>query len=413
MVQGAENAPAAGTWTAPSGMAQRVQQAGGTSVAGAMADQVGGLAGATGTRIATFSQSSQLVGVLVALRPVTSTAYGYDTRGDRTSVMPTGGTATSLAYDEANRLKAYGASVTYAYNGDGLRASKTVSGTTSSFAWDEAEGLPSLLVDGTTNYIYGPGGLPLEQVAGSTVSYYHHDELGSTRALTNSAGSVAATYTYDAYGKLAGSTGSISNPFGYAGQYTDAETGFQYLRARYYDPATAQFLTRDPLAALTGGAYEYASGDPLNDTDPSGMIDAEHGWCNAIEFAKHPSRIARCYIARVAGEDAIRAAQRLGRAHDFPDGVVDALRHCLWSSALTELFGSRDAKGFTDRHERADLQNHMNTHAQSHQDQVNNAVGRAIGREVRDSCSVMERDEENERRCVIAATTGQLQLAPG
>lgn len=54
-------------------------------------------------------------------------------------------------------------------------------------------------------------------------------------------------------------------------QYTDAETGFQYLRARYYDLATGNFLTRDPLEAETREAYGYVGGDPLNRVDPSGM----------------------------------------------------------------------------------------------------------------------------------------------
>src|SRR5579875_3344545 len=45
------------------------------------------------------------------------------------------------------------------------------------------------------------------------------------------------------------------SPFGYAGQYTDPETGFQYLQARYYDLATGQFLTRDPLVELNAVRY--------------------------------------------------------------------------------------------------------------------------------------------------------------
>jgi RHS repeat-associated protein len=137
--------------------------------------------------------------------------------------------------------------------------------------WDQAEDLPLLLADGTTNYVYGPGGVPLEQVSGSTVYYFHHDQLGSTRVLTNSAGATVATYTYDPYGKLTASTGSVTNPFGYAGQYTDAETGFQYLRARYYDPATGGFVSRDPIARMTGAPYAYADSSPLNGTDPSGL----------------------------------------------------------------------------------------------------------------------------------------------
>ena len=55
-------------------------------------------------------------------------------------------------------------------------------------------------------------------------------------------------------------------------EYTDAETGFVYLRARYFDPATGQFISRDPLVALTGSAYGYVDGNPLNFTDPLGLI---------------------------------------------------------------------------------------------------------------------------------------------
>ena len=55
------------------------------------------------------------------------------------------------------------------------------------------------------------------------------------------------SYTYDPYGSLAASTGSVPNPFGYAGGYTDTESGLEYLTNRYYDPTTAQFLSVDPL----------------------------------------------------------------------------------------------------------------------------------------------------------------------
>lgn len=51
----------------------------------------------------------------------------------------------------------------------------------------------------------------------------------------------------------------------------DPETGLQYLRARYYDPGTGQFLTRDPAEALTREPYAYAGDNPLSFTDPSGL----------------------------------------------------------------------------------------------------------------------------------------------
>jgi RHS repeat-associated protein len=134
-----------------------------------------------------------------------------------------------------------------------------------------AGGLPLLLQDRVASYIYGPGGQILEQVQGTNAYYYHADQLGSVRALTDQSKAVVATYTYDAYGQHTASTGSAPNPFRYAGQYRDAESGLYYLRARYYDPATQQFLTVDPALAATEQAYAYAAGSPLNATDPSGL----------------------------------------------------------------------------------------------------------------------------------------------
>jgi RHS repeat-associated protein len=101
--------------------------------------------------------------------------------------------------------------------------------------------------------------------------WYHHDQLGSTRLVTNSTGVSQATYTFDAYGGLASSTGSVTNPFLFCGQYQDAESGIYYLRARYYDPVTGQFIQLDPALAATRQPFGYAAGNPLNLGDPTGL----------------------------------------------------------------------------------------------------------------------------------------------
>jgi hypothetical protein len=102
-----------------------------------------------------------------------------------------------------------GTAATYAYNGDGLRMSKTVNGTTTQQTWNTAEGLPLLIQDGTIKEIDGLGGLPLEQITGNgRVSYDIHDQLGSTRELVASGGQIVTFYAYDAYGTL--QTSSIS-----------------------------------------------------------------------------------------------------------------------------------------------------------------------------------------------------------
>jgi RHS repeat-associated protein len=209
--------------------------------------------------------------------PTQDLTLSYDANGDRTGQTDSvSGAASGYGYDKADRLVTATVGSTSAscgYDGDGLRTSKTVNGTTTQQTWDAAAGLPLVLQDGTTRYVTGPGGLPIEQVAADgTVLYDVQDQLGSTRGLLNGAGQTVATYTYDPYGRQTAHTGTASTPFGYVGQYTDTETGLQYLRARYYDPATAQFLTRDPLQDVSRQSYGYAADDPLNHVDPSGKF---------------------------------------------------------------------------------------------------------------------------------------------
>jgi RHS repeat-associated protein len=55
----------------------------------------------------------------------------------------------------------------------------------------------------------------------------------------------------------------------------DSRSALFYLRARYYDPSTAQFLSRDPLVSQTREPYGYVYDDPLNATDPTGLICLE------------------------------------------------------------------------------------------------------------------------------------------
>lgn len=221
-----------------------------------------------------WTSATTVSGGMCGTVPSGATSYSYDSRGNRTSSSPSGGTALNYTYDQADRLTGYGSSATYAYNGDGLRTSKTVSGTAEGFVWDQTSPVPLLLKDGGTSFIYGPDSQPLEQVTSSgTVTWLHHDQLGSTRVLTSSSGSVVGTASYDAYGRTTASTGPVTTPLGYAGGYTDAESGLVYLVNRYYDPATGQFLNVDPLVATTQAPYTYTSDNPLNLTDPLGLND--------------------------------------------------------------------------------------------------------------------------------------------
>ena len=228
-------------------------------------------------------------------QPSTTTTYGYDQTGDLTSIERPEGESKPKIED------------TYAYNGEGLRTSQTINGTTSYYAWDMAEELPLILSDGTNSYIYGPNGLPIEQINNTTgaVTYLHHDQAGSTRLLTGSTGKTEATFTYGAYGELTGSTGTATTPLGYDGQYTSSDTGLIYLRNRVYDPSTAQFLSVDPLVKLTGAPYNYAGDNPVNEGDPTGLLGwSEIGQAVGVGLVCVATDGAGCVAAGLADLDA-------------------------------------------------------------------------------------------------------------
>lgn len=226
----------------------------------------------TSNRLCWSTTTTPAPGATCASPASGSTTYSYDPEGDRTTAV-TGSTTTTSSYDQVGRLTGYSqgtTAATYAYNGSGQRTAKTVGGATTHFTWD-GSATPLLLCDGATSYLYGPGGAPVEQIAGSTTQWYFHDQLGSTRALTDSTGAVTGSYAYTPYGTVSAHTGTAATALQYTGQYTDAESGLVYLRARYYDPATAQFLTVDPDLDVTLSPFGYASDNPLNGIDPSGM----------------------------------------------------------------------------------------------------------------------------------------------
>jgi len=199
--------------------------------------------------------------------PAGSTSYTFDALGNRTK----SGTATTYGYDQANRLTSFTGpqgNATYGYDGDGLRAAKTTSASTATFVWD-SEATPNLLADGATSYLYGPEGLPVEQFGAGGAAWFVHDQLGSTIGLLNGSGALAGTYTYTAYGAVTAG-GTLRTPLQYTGQYTDAESGLVYLRARCYDPATALFLSVDPLVDKTRQPYAYSGDNPVNFSDITG-----------------------------------------------------------------------------------------------------------------------------------------------
>src|SRR5271157_2964120 len=108
----------------------------------------------------------------------------------------------------------------------------------------------------------------------------------SVHPLTNPAGAPTDTYDYDAFGNKINSTGTTPNNFMYRGEEFDSDLGLYYLRARYYNPLTGRFMSRDPYDGYIGipvtlHKYLYAGSDPVNHVDPRGRFLAEYALENA------------------------------------------------------------------------------------------------------------------------------------
>src|SRR5262249_11124672 len=151
------------------------------------------------------------------------------------------------------------------------RIYKSSSSGTSIYAYDGDNLVEETNGTGTSvaRYSQGPNiDEPLAMLRSGATSYYQADGLGSLTSLSNTSGALANTYTYDSFGNLTASTGSISNSFRYTGREWDAETGLYYYRARYYDPASGRFVNEDPLQFSAGpNFYAYAGNGPVNRVD--------------------------------------------------------------------------------------------------------------------------------------------------
>ncbi|MHA6287165.1 RHS repeat-associated core domain-containing protein [Maricaulis sp. CAU 1757] len=141
--------------------------------------------------------------------------------------------------------------------------------------------------------------------AGTQTRHYFADRQGNVLAVTNPDGTLAQQFLYTPFGvELVGD--EAGNPFRYTGRRFDAETGLYYYRARYYDADLGRFLQVDPVGyADQWNLYAYVGNNPLNATDPTGMIGSPD---SLRPGGDSQSRFATSYLAWA--QDNPEAAQR-------------------------------------------------------------------------------------------------------
>ncbi len=236
-------------------------------------DIVGNRLSSLGVSPYTYNSSNELMSL-------PSGSYGYDNNGN-TRTKPDG---TQYNWDFDNRLTQVvlpgsGGTVNFKYDPFGRRIQKAFTQgsttTTTNYLYDGANLTEELDNAGNVLARYTQGPIVdehLSELRLGTASYYEADGLGSITSLSNGAGVLANTYTYDSYGKLTASTGTLTNPFQYTGRELDAETGTYEYRARYYDQNVGRFISEDQIM-FEGGVnfYAYAKNNPINFFDPTGL----------------------------------------------------------------------------------------------------------------------------------------------
>lgn len=202
--------------------------------------------------------------------------YDYDTNGNAIRQTTSGQVDESIVeytYNQWNQMTQYkgadGSIATYTYDGTGMRTSKTYNDVMTKFYWDRGY-ISNEAVNGTftaNNYI-GAQGIFARESEDATNYMFKNGHGDVVKLVSN--GTVTQNYDFNAYGnqKVESNTAD-TNPFRYCGEYFDQESGFIYLRSRYYDPSMGRFITEDPVKDGTNW-FVYCENDPVNRIDITG-----------------------------------------------------------------------------------------------------------------------------------------------
>jgi RHS repeat-associated protein len=217
------------------------------------------------------------------------TGYSYDNNGNLLAKVENGQTQVTYQWNPKGELMAAdlaaGANqgrVEFKYDVNGIRVTMKVNGQETRFLVDRnqqayAQVIEEYRPDGTIQASRVFGRDLISQTRGIDRTFYQVDGLGSTRSLTNAGGAILNSYTYNAYGQLIQETGAILNTYLFTGEQFDDAISSTYLRARYYNPASGRFLSKDSFpgfvsSPITLHSYLYAGNNPVNLVDPSGNI---------------------------------------------------------------------------------------------------------------------------------------------
>ena len=246
--------------------------------------------------------------------PVTETVrYHYDFNGNRTATVLPDGEVQNYFYDlhdqlvKAEFFKKDGTKETWTYTYDALgrrigkrrlKNEEVSDGLEEEigFVWDGSHLLQEVHPDGRYTYIYtDPDSYePLAQVHNWTneegesrqqTHYFHCDQIGIPREMTDEDGNLLWFGNYTGWGKLKSETnisGTAHQPFRLQNQYCDRETGLHYNFFRYYEPDAGRFVNQDPIGLFGGSNFYMFAFNISRWLDPLGLKGKSKRSCEEI-----------------------------------------------------------------------------------------------------------------------------------
>jgi len=182
---------------------------------------------------------------------------------------------------ELEKVTYLGTQWTNTYDANGLRAKREGGGKTYSYTYNGSLLSRMTVGDDTLTFFYDASGNPLSLIHNGTTYYYATNLQGDVVALLNTSGTAVVTYTYDAWGKLLETGGSMASTLGaltplrYRGYVYDTETGLYYLQSRYYDPEVGRFVNEDSYIStgqdlFGNNMFAYCGNNAVNMLDSTG-----------------------------------------------------------------------------------------------------------------------------------------------
>jgi RHS repeat-associated protein len=269
-----------------------------------------------------------------------SATYTYDNNGNTATKVDSSGT-TTYNWDSENRLEsvvlpASGGTVTFRYDPFGRRVQKSGPAGTTDYLYEDFSRAAPIIEEvdnggvirakytGAVSSAIAPAiDEPLAMVRLGATSYYQADGLKSIGSISSASGGLNNTYSYDSFGNLKASSGTLLNPFEYTGREFDAESGEHCYRTRYYDASIGRFLSED-LIRFKGGTnfYSYVKNRPLMFVDPMGtcslqILTSPNAYISTCSLIPNTDTRCQCICQIGGGDEGFQACVK-----DCKDGCL-------------------------------------------------------------------------------------------